>query len=275
MNHNYLPHHSRLEIEKLAGIFNATTTSYKYYWFLAILKFVKKGKTADIPVKELVIEMISEIWYPINYYKLSFGKQDQFSKGISLLINELGISADIGKEELILILRQRSGSATISNLINDFSRYVPYRFLTPWFSGELRGIKDAKKNLVISGLSSRSSKSPYSIANGKVSLYDEWSGYFLSHLTILESFTYWELINYLQKNNPNVPGLSEKLFPPQTRKLVNARNYWMQVLEISGDIQCIYSDVVITRNDFSIDHFLPWSFLVMIRSGTSSLPPEV
>ena len=66
-----LPDSTNLPIKYLAAVFNKTTNSYKFYWFLVILENVKSGKT-KINIDSLIIDMIGEIWYPINYFKLSF-----------------------------------------------------------------------------------------------------------------------------------------------------------------------------------------------------------
>jgi hypothetical protein len=66
-----------MDLKKNIKSFQSTQNSYKYYWWYSILQLVKKKK------KELfyliAIQMIVFAWYPINYYKLSLGKQDQLS----------------------------------------------------------------------------------------------------------------------------------------------------------------------------------------------------
>ena len=69
------------------------------------------------------------------------------------------------------------------------------------------------------------------------------------------------MIKYLQKNNPNVPNLQEKLFPPLFRKLTLAKNYWWLYLENFPGTKCIYSNQILTKKNISIDHFIPWSFV--------------
>lgn len=40
-----------------------------------------------------------------------------------------------------------------------------------------------------------------------------------------------------------------------------ARTFWRLVFEQTGSLSCIYSGQVIDKNDFSLDHFLPWRFV--------------
>lgn len=125
-----LPTEKSLPIYYLAGVFNHTTNSYKFYWFLAILNSIKKSKSKIINIEMLIIEMISEIWYPTNYFNLSFGKQDKFSKAISDLVIKRKISVDIKKEDLVQILKINKDDQDIRFILKGLSRYVPYRFIS-------------------------------------------------------------------------------------------------------------------------------------------------
>lgn len=68
------------------------------------------------------------------------------------------------------------------------------------------------------------------------------------------------MILYLQKRNPSVPGISDKLYPPQERNLQKVKAYWKQVLEIKP-IYEIYGHNMLDITDLSIDHFVPWSYV--------------
>jgi hypothetical protein len=39
-----LPNSNNLPISKLAGVFNSTSATYKFYWFLGIIELVEEGK---------------------------------------------------------------------------------------------------------------------------------------------------------------------------------------------------------------------------------------
>ena len=77
---NQLPYHNQLEIGKLSAVFGNTTNSYKFYWFLAILDSMKEKEDRLISLNELALRMVANVWYPLDYYKLSFGKQDSFKE---------------------------------------------------------------------------------------------------------------------------------------------------------------------------------------------------
>jgi len=65
----------------------------------------------------------------------------------------------------------------------------------------------------------------------------------------------------MQKNNPNVIGLSEKLQKPAERDLKSANRFWKGYIAENPNVTCIYSGQHITLQNLSLDHFLPWSYV--------------
>ena len=87
-----------------------------------------------------------------------------------------------------------------------------------------------------------------------------WIRYFEKHYSIVNDWISWKWLSYMQGKNPNVPAVSKKLFPPETRSgLEKQREYWKNVLD-REKIRCIYTNEPLT--DFTLDHFIPWSFVV-------------
>ncbi len=68
------------------------------------------------------------------------------------------------------------------------------------------------------------------------------------------------MILYLQRRNPSVPGIADKLYPPQERKLEKVKKYWRMIIALEG-VQEIYDEQLLTEKDISIDHFVPWSYV--------------
>jgi len=91
----------------------------------------------------------------------------------------------------------------------------------------------------------------------------QWAIYFIEHNKILKHFTYWNLVDFLQKRNPNVIAISKKLFKPSSRieaSLTLRRGVWKDYIN-EHPTYCIYSGKKIDISNFSIDHFLPWSYV--------------
>ena len=73
-----LPESDELDISRLAAVFSDTTNSYKFYWLLAILDGLRETGQTRFSMRDLSSRMIADVWYPLDYFKLSFGKQDGF-----------------------------------------------------------------------------------------------------------------------------------------------------------------------------------------------------
>ena len=86
---------------QLNSVFENTTNSYKYYWWLSILKLIKTNGNEKIELENIVFEMLVFVWYPINYYKISLGKQDQLTKYIKKLKLNFNISDKIDDVKLM------------------------------------------------------------------------------------------------------------------------------------------------------------------------------
>ncbi len=151
----------------------------------------------------------------------------------------------------------------LSGETRDLVKYVPYRLLTPFFENELKGMSDGKKNKAIEKLSNSDIEyNPiYKINDNKITIYPEWMQYFISHFAVVEGWVFWHWINYLQSKNPNAIALANKLQKPSVRaSLRQQTKYWKIILK-HQNLNCIFSDRLITKNDLSLDHFLPWSFI--------------
>ena len=139
--------------------------------------------------------------------------------------------------------------------------WVPYRFIRPFFAQETRGLLDQHVNARIVEFASQSEKAPYRFIDDEIELNDKWAAYLQQHQAILRGFISWHLVRFLQKNNPNVIGLTEKLEKPGVRMLNTANKFWKEYLKENPKLRCVYSGQLITSANLSLDHFLPWSFV--------------
>jgi len=73
---------------------------------------------------------------------------------------------------------------------------------------------------------------------------------------------------YLQRRNPNVPGISSKLEAPQNRKLSKVIKYWKTIMGISPVID-IYGNEILTGATLSIDHYEFWDLYPTTKSINS------
>ena len=94
----------------------------------------------------------------------------------------------------------------------------------------------------------------------EISIQPDWEAYIRKNMEILKGWLRYHMILYLQRRNPSVPGISDKLYPPQERKLEKVKKYWKTILGICP-ICDIYGERRLTERELSIDHFIPWSYV--------------
>ncbi len=271
-NPSLLPPAKNIPVDRLAAIFDNTTNSYKFYWFLAILECVKENQSYIIPTDHLVARMIGNVWYPINYFRLSFGKQDRLDPIVLAIASELNLAVDLSKSEIVdAVAGYMRNSGTLARAIASLKAYVPYRFQRPFFESQLRGVADWKINRSIremSDLAFYDQTAPciyrYTQTAGGdegVEVHPRWLAYLQMNLPIIRGYCLWNLVNYLQRNNPNVPNIPGKIFAPERRNLGASRRFWQAAITALGQVCCIYSGATLQAESFSLDHFIPWSYV--------------
>lgn len=72
-----------------------------------------------------------------------------------------------------------------------------------------------------------------------------------------------EKVKWLQNNNPEVLGLVYKLAPmdEKMRKLGKVRKLWKGIIDCRP-IHDVFTGELIKENNYDIDHFVPWSFVM-------------
>lgn len=254
-----LPQSDILSTRNLGKVFDKTVATYKYFWFISILETHAKTGNAQISVWDLVIRMVANAWYPIHYFRLSFGKSDSLFDIVMDLQNVLGIPIDSDVETVIAAISEHRNETLIKNRLRILTLNVPYRFLRPWID-----TSDDKEMIVRSqSFENGCLYSLHKIDNEfYIHLNFAWDIYLHNHFGILMDFAYWNLTQFLQVRNPNVPALSNKLIRPEKRNPLTAQhNYWDMVMYLGGPIRCIYTDRELYPSNYDLDHFMPWSFV--------------
>ncbi|MCF8019478.1 MAG: HNH endonuclease [Vallitaleaceae bacterium] len=246
-------------------------TSYKAYWMIGVLEEIIEGHDV-IDFDKVVSRMITNAWYPIIQYKLNFGFQDQLGKVIHYINDNYHFGAEIKKTNLLNLLCFSSellGDTTLQNMKKAFYNMVPYRLLSPFFREKTKGLKDQKKNRLITQLSQDSQDCFYKIdePNKMIIVDPHWMDYINENQAVIKGWLQNKLIIYLQVKNPSVPSIPFKLEPPSSRNLTKATNYWKR-FNMVEPIKDIYTGKPLTSEyykklgAFSIDHFIPWSFVL-------------
>ena len=250
-----LPDNHKLPISSLAAIFSNTSATYKFYWFVAMLEIVVKERRTRISFWEIIAGMVAESWYPIHYFKLSFGKSDSLYVQSLALQQELNIPIDADKKKIKQLLIDNIGICRVKTLLRVFTLNVPYRFLSPW-------IKYNTDKEVVLQSQRFENECLYAINGDFVEVNPKWIDYLSEHYRILQDFAFWNLTEFLQKRNPNVPDVPSKLIKPILRdSLTQQHKFWDSYIETVGSIRCIYTNNQLVVKGYDLDHFVPWSFV--------------
>ena len=89
----------------------------------------------------------------------------------------------------------------------------------------------------------------------KIIFQDSWMKYIIKNQEIIRGWLEYKMILYLQRRNPSVPGIADKIYPPQERKLDKVKKYWKMILTVEPVVE-IYGDNPLTGDDISIDHLI-------------------
>lgn len=249
-----LPYQNGLPVHRLAACFNNTSATYKFYWFLGILCRVEADEII-IEKHALFAEMISHCWFIINYFKVSFGKQDNLQRAVEAIKSLENISIETNKDSVLKILKNSSNDQTRKALWY-FNSEVPHRFLSPWFPAS-----DMKKAYAFS--QQFTNNCLYKLTPDHIEINPEWIDYLQRNARILKDFCYWNLVTYLQNKNPNVPDIPNKLIKSTIRKNLTEqrRSFWDIVISELGTIECIYTNSKLRTGEYAVEHFLPYAFV--------------
>ena len=251
----HLPESEIINTGKLKAIFNNTTASYKFYWFLSILDCIEQQKTA-VSKHELFARMIANAWYTVNYFKISFGVHDKLHDTICFLSKHEGIDLNESKEKIVDQLI-KSKSIDTRRALFHFDANVPYKFLSPWLGTGSRKYMYEQSKL-------KDNMAPYALYNKEIILSEPWCNYMIKNIGLIKDFCFWNLTLFLQSRNPSVPDIPNKLTRPESRGSLGKHKtkFWDIVID-AGDApnQCIYTNKIIHKGDYAIEHFIPFNFL--------------
>lgn len=262
-----LPETDNLPIHLLAGIFKDKNQSYKLFWFQAILDFVSDGKFV-ITYEQLIHKMVAQAWYMVMEYHLNLGPADALEILINQVRNTSGLLPNAKEKDVIRFLKT-SEDENIKMAKQKLVKNVPYRLQAP-FLGKITESEWRDYNFIEEKAKQNDRMLYYyEQLSGKecqIRINEKWISYLQKNEAILRGWIQNELIQYLQRRNPNVPGIPFKINPPEKRDLKTAMNFWRAVIE-NHEMTDIYTGKLLNRENFDelgkihIDHFIPWSYL--------------
>jgi hypothetical protein len=249
-----LPNSNSLPVNHLAACFNNTSATYKYYWLLSILQEVENGNL-NVPKRNLFARMISNAWYTVNYFHVSFGKQDLIQQAVEAINQIEKIPID---EKLHLVYQKLciTTNRETERQLWHFNKNVPHWFLSPWFPK-----KD--KNEIYQVSKSFNENCLYALYENEIVINPNWKNYLTLNAKVLKDFCYWNLALFLQSKNPNVPDIPNKLIKPAQRSglTTQRKGFWDLVVKELGSVNCIYTGEKLTIGNYAVEHFIPYNFV--------------
>jgi len=234
-----IPQSDSLSTSYMNRIFDSTTATYKFYWFLSILDMHIQG-ASEMKALDVCARMVAYAWYPIEYFRLSFGVGDSMSGIIPRVAELTGITVDDRLDDKNeVIARAVEQNAGVRRAVKILLQNVPYRFQKPWIDTpdnmEMKRRSQSLENDCLYSLSGQGE-------GLTVTINPRWSQYLITNYEILRSFTLWHLARFIQQKNPNVPNVAGKLIRPEQREpLTRQKHFWNKVIEIGGAVRCIYT----------------------------------
>ena len=258
-----LPYAEDLNTGYLARLFDNTSECYKLFWFKAIVMAVGDGKLT-LTYEELIDKMIADAWYMVTEYHLNLGPRDTLQSAIELMnAKNPGLKSSEKESEIIDYLAKLDDKDIIAKK-QTLTLNVPYRLQAPF----LFDLKGKSWNVGTTELANKINQGKRLIyyfeaingLNSRIIINEDWAEYIRKNRDILLGWIECHMIRYLQKRNPSVPGIADKLYPPQARKLEKVKKYWKLISRVEP-IYEIYNDQCLNGKDISIDHFVPWSYV--------------
>lgn len=256
-----LPYSDNLEVQKLAGVFSNTSATYKFYWFISLIEACEEGVTI-VCKKEMFSRMLTNAWYTVNYFHVSFGSQDLIQQSIKTIAAIEGIPVQT-KKQVVLHLLMNSKNPVTSNLLMHFDKNVPHWFLTPWIARSKGETDTAYRNSIYNLSQIYADQSLYALFPDRVEINPEWVNYLRRNAKMLKDYCYWNLSNFLQVRNPSIPDIPGKLIKPPTRSslLKHRKDYWDIVFKEVGNLNCIFTNAPLQIGSYALDHFIPHAFV--------------
>jgi hypothetical protein len=275
-NSERLPNSEQVNVAALARLFGDTTNSYKFLSFLSLLDILKRRHfdvTTPISFQELIVEMLANAWYPHSFFKLSFGAQDKVAQKLDSLDLEIAEPIIQFKDTDKTLLREAISTQNLKDVVSHLRRYVPFRLIIPFVENDLGDVSRGKGNqldMAMPAIADRcfSTRKPlYRFDSTQykdcqaILVHPDWASYLEQHFAIVRGWAAWEWLTYMQKRNPSTPAIANKLFMPTKRDSLSKQTEYWKVVMGSQELHCIYSQQQIDPERFSLDHYLPWSFV--------------
>lgn len=171
--------------------FSKKVTTYKYFWFLSLLRHIKNAGTYEaISVESLTRGMVANAWKYVLDYKGDFPSGDQLPELVRDIKGRKRKKLETLDVIHVFIIGVISTDSSIATKIAKLANNAPYRFLSPW-------ITFTTMSDVVNSSSEFKNDCPYSISKKEVEINPNWHGFFSRNTDSLIDYIENELLNVL------------------------------------------------------------------------------
>ena len=127
------------------------------------------------------------------------------------------------KKDVILKYLEACKDKKVIALKRRLSQKVPYHLQAP-FMESMKGMEWRRSGKNLAERINQEQRLIYyflqfSGLNTQIQIQKEWANYIDRNYEIIQGWVELNLIQYLQRRNPSVPGIVDKLYPPKERNL--------------------------------------------------------
>lgn len=236
----------------LSHIFQNTSATYKFYWFISIMQLLQQSGNPQILVYDIVARMVANAWPPLICHNLEFGHSDSLNVIVKDIQRYNIIPINTHVEQIYAILKGTKKEYRIKRLLRVLTWNVPYRFLSPWINTSNN--KDLMKrsqhweNGCLYSLYMDENE-PY------IQLNSQWKSYLSSHYEELLAFSYKALSTFLLPKNPEITNIEQIISLYDDTSIREGQNNQVNNKESIDDlkIEHVYLDKVDDNTHGSIN----------------------
>jgi len=192
-----------IDFKSLNKVFEKKVTSYKYFWFMAIVSLAKEKEQLSISFDDIIIRMASMAWPIVFDNDIDLGKSDLMKKYLEDITKKTKLISAASGNVVETYLQQHYSSQGIDKILAPLLKNVPYRFLSPW-------VKYTTDNEVIEKSCSKNFNGLYAIQSNHIILDEEWWEYIESNYSEICDYALRSFIEYAKKYNNDMKLLKLK-----------------------------------------------------------------
>ena len=192
----------------------------------------------------------------VNEYHLRLGPNgvtDNLEEVVKYIYQK-GIFKSAESRETVIKYLEKTDDSQIRKYKRELILNVPYRLQTPFYDSiKLEDKWNGSKGILTNEINRQEQLIYYFLCadglDSKIEIQRGWADYLLSNIEIVRGWLELNLIHYLQKRNPSVPGIADKLEVPKERKLEKAKKFWKGVIEYEPILNIYAADGSIMTGD--------------------------